>query len=248
MRQIIRFYVRHDLDLIGLRIQGISMAKLAKIALESYANGKRVHICLDAGKIINRDDVSNILNEGSRKYSLTTFKCEFTTNDLEAVKLLKSIKKTYRNQFCKTLIRNTLTEQSLIPFFTEINDVNKENAYLSGINKDYIPNLIPTPIKGNKIDAEKYLREHSRHKTEEKIEENKEYSPTEIKPENATEIKEETINKEEYIETSSEPQTLPPETPPISAIEEVTVEAPENTISESSNEIRDMFDSLIEEL
>ena len=162
MRQVLRIYLRHDFDLIGLRMQGVSLAKLAKTALEAYANGKRIHIFLDSVKETDDKEVGSILqkeswNKDKKEKIAATFKCEFTTHDPNAERLLKNIKKNYRNQFVKTLIRNTLTEQFLTPFFSNETDVNNENAYLGAVNTDYIPNLIPAPMIGNKFNAEDYL-------------------------------------------------------------------------------------------
>lgn len=244
MRQILRFYVRHDLDLIGLRVQGISMHKLAKIALESYANGKRVHICVDAGKQISMDDITDFIkNKNNKKGSLakvTTFKCEFTTRDPETIKLLKSIKNTYRNQFCKTLIRNTLTEQSLIPYFTKIEHVNSENAFLAGINKDYIPNLIPAPMQDKTIKATDYLKPAK--KVEEKTEKI---------------AKADTVfDKPEQTDTARDVQDIPeqhakiPAIPPVTPIEELKIEENDDTEGTDDNNaaVGAIFSTLIEEL
>ena len=155
MRQALRFYIRHDYDLIALRVKGISLKKLGKTALEAYANGKRVHVCIDQFENISDDNVMNFLKTGERQkplknQAITTFKCEFITKDPEAIRLLKAIKPKRRNQFIKILIRNTLTEQNLSSFFADKTYVEKENQYLSSINKDYIPNLIPTPMHNKK--------------------------------------------------------------------------------------------------
>lgn len=244
MRQILRFYVRHDLDLIGLRVQGVAIGKLAKIALESYANGKRIHICVDAGRQISMDDITDLIKkENKHKSSLakvTSFKCEFTTRDPETIKLLKNIKNTYRNQFCKTILRNTLTEQSLIPFFTKIENVNTENAFLEGINKDYIPNLIPTPMQDKTIKATDYL------KSAKKTGEPKEKPSASAEPSHQKQ-------KEESVPIKEEPaQNLDiTDTPPITPIEELTVEQTgENTTlsDDSSDSVGAMFDSLIQDL
>ncbi len=244
MRQILRFYVRHDLDLIGLRVQGISMNKLAKIALESYANGRRIHICINAGKQISMDDVTNLIKNNNKKSSLakiTTFKCEFTTRDAETIKLLKSIKNTYRNQFCKAIIRNTLTEQSLIPFFTKIEYVNAENAFLQGINKDYIPNLIPTPMHDKTIKATDYLKPAKKINAAQEPSEEKSAPIQNIEPEST-----------QVSQSSADKMTKTMDEPPVSPIEELKVENSQNAQSDdntgNTDNVGAMFSSLIQEL
>ena len=270
MRQVLRIYLRHDFDLIGLRMQGVSLAKLAKTALEAYANGKRIHIFLDSVKETDDKEVGSILqkeswNKDKKEKIAATFKCEFTTHDPNAERLLKNIKKNYRNQFVKTLIRNTLTEQFLTPFFSNETDVNNENAYLGAVNTDYIPNLIPAPMIGNKFNAEDYLvvpKAYLENKELIEIERLKEISqtvseePLDIPTENNTENKSTVVKESNIVNEASEIATTDKDTV-TNNIVPVMEEPSDDTSDDVSNKavsddlnknIDNMFDSLMMEL
>lgn len=253
MRQILRFYMRHDLDLIGLRIQGVNMAQLGKIALESYANNKQIKVRIPPGKELNLEDMIGFLkNKGepvtksSRAKSSTSFKCEFTTNDEEAIKLLKRIKNTYRNQFIKSLIRNTLNDQALIPFFTKIDDINKENRNLS--RAIYINNEIAIPMMDQKINPKDYLKAA---KTDDFFEESEEVLQEKLIIQEATtaepytpEINVVNNNADEKAEIESIPSSMP-----VSPIEDLDIEEINETLTETATEdIEAMFDSLMNDL
>ena len=164
MRQILRFYKRYDLDLLALRIQGISLPRLGKIALEAYAHGKRPVIVLPAGEQLNMDTLQNTLQKQKRilttgqKNEVFSFKCEFTTHDPKAENVLKNVKNMYRNQFIKTLIRNMLAEQSLTPFFVSKDYINNENDYLGSLDRMDISDRIDIPMSNSKVNVYDYLK------------------------------------------------------------------------------------------
>ena len=270
MRQVLRVYLRHDYDLIGLRMQGVSLAKLAKIALEAYANGKRMHIFLDSVKKTNDTEVGSILqkeswNKKDDKKMAATFKCEFTTHDPNAERLLSNIKKGYRNQFVKTLIRNTLTEQFLSSFFSNETDVNNENAYLGAVNTDYIPNLIPAPMIGKKFNAEDYLvipKAYLENKELVEIERLKEISqtvseePLDSPTDNDTENKATVVTESNTVNEVSETNVTDNDTVTknIASImeepkDDASDDASDKAVSDELNkEVDNMFDSLMMEL
>ncbi len=129
MRQILRFYVRHDLDLINLKLNGVSLGKLAKNVLEAYANNQSITIQVPyqlADKTQNKDLMDKILSGSKNNKPLpkaASFRCDFNTTDPNAIRVLQSIKPTYRNQFMKALIRNSLSRISLIQYFKESGDM-----------------------------------------------------------------------------------------------------------------------------
>ena len=171
MRQILRFYLRHDLDLIGLRSQGVSLGKLAKISLEAYANGRDIiSVPPKAEKGDMKNDVlMKFVKKDIRKTEtkgnsgVFSFKCEFSTNDPNSIYLLNSIKKSYRNQFIKTLIRNSLERQYFLPYFDNESEAQKWAEYENNkITESYNHALgedryIPIPTMSKSINIEDYL-------------------------------------------------------------------------------------------
>ena len=145
MRVVIRFYKRSDLDLIALQKHDISLGKMAKQVLETFANGTRIHYLLPELNNVNLDDLDWFklnIKDGLR--------VEFTTHDEETIKLLHSVKGTYKNLFIKTLLRNALYEQSLNVFFNDKSLIEKENCFISSVDTDRIPNFQPLLMVGSK--------------------------------------------------------------------------------------------------
>lgn len=165
MRQIIRFYLRYDLDLLSLKAQGVSLQQLAKIAIKSYAYGERVKIVPPSSKEIEIDSIKSILKQEKRKDNNQTIKkamscrCEITIKDPEEVKLLHQIRTSYRAQFIKTLMRNILEEQPLIPYFDQIDAINKENRLLTELETDTAPSVkrLPAPMVKRQVNVKDYL-------------------------------------------------------------------------------------------
>lgn len=153
MRVVIRFYKRSDLDLIALQKHEISLSKMAKQVVEAFANGTRVHYLLPELHSVSLDDLDWFklnIKDGLRT--------EFTTHDPETINLLKSVKGTYRNLFIKTLLRNSLYEQSLNVFFNSKTLIERENSFIKSVDTERIPNYQPLLMVGAKnYKAEDFL-------------------------------------------------------------------------------------------
>ena len=117
MRVIMRFYKSHDPDLIALHKAGFSLSKLARRVIEAYAHRERLKVLIPEAPKTDISDCGAV-------------RADFSTSDEDAVHLLKSIENKRRNQFCKVMIRNALTEQPLTVFFTDPALIEAENGYL----------------------------------------------------------------------------------------------------------------------
>jgi hypothetical protein len=158
MRQSLRLYKQHDTDLIALQVMGVSISKLAKRVVESYANGVRVKMALpECGPV----DISD----------LQIARSDFITKDKKTICLLQSIKKGKRPQFIKTLIRSSLLTQSLSVFFTDERDIESEKNYISSLDID-INELMEAPRINKHVRFDDILLKEE--KTEEIKEEKKE--------------------------------------------------------------------------
>jgi hypothetical protein len=96
----VRIYRRHDADLIMLKSYGVSISRMMRLALENYVAGQRIKLCLPDSHACDISDCSML------RYRLNI-------QNPEVIKLLKSIKHGYRNQFCKALLRDMLDCGSL---------------------------------------------------------------------------------------------------------------------------------------
>ena len=114
----LRFYKRFDSDILALADLGIPVAKLADAALHAYAEGKRVRYLVTSCRPceITRDKPLH---------------CRIITRTPEAAALIKRIRKGYRNQFVKALIRDALVCDPVWQFFIDGKDVEREKARLS---------------------------------------------------------------------------------------------------------------------
>lgn len=96
----LRLYKRYDIDLLALYGLGISIGEIAKEALIAYANGKEYKVYISPSP-------SHEFKDPDR------FRLTFHVNDPAVEKLLRQIRKTYRNTFIKCLIRESLIRQNL---------------------------------------------------------------------------------------------------------------------------------------
>lgn len=135
MRVIMRFYKSHDADLIALQKNGFSLPKLARKVIEGYANGERIKVLTPA---CSKTDIS----------SLDTLRCDFSTSDIKTIRLLESIEKKRRNQFCKAMIRNALIEQPITIFFTDPEIIEMENSFLRDRKEDCT--VVTLPLRNRK--------------------------------------------------------------------------------------------------
>lgn len=114
----IRLYRRHDADLMMLKSYGVNIAKLMKICLDNYVEGKRIKFSLPGAQ------ECPVKNTSMLRYHLNV------TNP-KAVALLKSLKGGYRNQFCKMLLRDSLDAEPLGVYFVRDIDIESEGKRLS---------------------------------------------------------------------------------------------------------------------
>lgn len=156
MRQSLRLYKQHDTDLIALQVMGVSISKLAKRVVESYANGVRVKMALPECGPVDMSD-------------LKISRSDFTTKDKKTISLLQSIKAGKRPQFIKTLLRSSLLTPSLTVFFTDGKDIDNEENYIRSIDVDP-STLIDIPTINKKITFNELVENH-----EMKKEKSKEY-------------------------------------------------------------------------
>lgn len=96
----VRIYRRHDADLIMLKSYGVNISKMMRLALENYVAGQRIKFRLPDSHAC---DISNC----------SMLRYRLNIQNPEVIKLLKSIKHGYRNQFCKALLRDMLDCGSL---------------------------------------------------------------------------------------------------------------------------------------
>ena len=108
-----RLYRRFDADLIALN-ENIPVNLLAEILLDKYAKGEPIKIIPDG---------CEPFDVGKRKNIHLTVK----TRSKEATNLILQIKYGYRNQFCKSLVRDALMTDPLWVYFNDGKYVEKEN-------------------------------------------------------------------------------------------------------------------------
>lgn len=109
-----RLYRRFDADLIAIHESGIPVNVIAECLLDAYAQGKRVKIIpegcepFDVGK---RKSIHLTVNVRSK----------------EAKELISQIKRGYRNQFAKSLLRDALETIAVWVYFSDERYVSEEN-------------------------------------------------------------------------------------------------------------------------
>lgn len=110
----IRIYRRHDADLMMLRSYGANISKLMRMALDNFADGRRIKIRLPDAHF---HDMSGC----------TMLRYRLNIQNPKVVNLLKQIKKGYRNQFCKALLRDSLDCEPL-GVYMETSLIEQENS------------------------------------------------------------------------------------------------------------------------
>lgn len=112
-----RLYKRFDCDLIALHDCGIQIGKLAGEILEAYARGERPRYIVSGCRYYAAENKNNIHLSIKLKSD-------------ESRALIRSVRKGYRNQFVKTLVRNALIEEPLWPFYYSSDKADEENRRL----------------------------------------------------------------------------------------------------------------------
>lgn len=154
-----RLYRRFDADLIALNEMGIYVNVLAEILLVLYARGKHVRI----------------LPDKCEPFDINEKKCIHLSVNVrpEAVDLVRQIKRGYRNQFCKSLVRDALLLDPLWPFLTKQMYLDEENRRIQEHAEDAI---VLTPLMRKK-DYRMMLLGDTSKKKEESPKEKKETTP-----------------------------------------------------------------------
>lgn len=138
---ILRLYPPHDLDLIHLRLQGISMSQLGYNVLFAYAYGR---------------DIKYIPPHVDHPYKgeYRTYRTSFTIKDKKMIEVLSKVRDKKKNAFVKELIRNALVRQNLSAYLTDAALVDKEQALLDEFDGEYKRLL---PHKRKKITLDELL-------------------------------------------------------------------------------------------
>lgn len=114
----IRIYRRHDADLISLLGYQVNISKMMRLALENYVAGERIKFRLPQAKAFNLKDK-------------TMFRYRLNIKNPKVIALLKSVKKGYRNQFCKALLRDMLDAVPLSVYLDKPALIRAESERLS---------------------------------------------------------------------------------------------------------------------
>ena len=117
----LRVYSKYDMDLITLHENGISLTNLAKNTLKAYAYGTTVRYRFDNLKYSASDKDRSL-------------RVCFPVTDPKCLSVLSEIKDGRRNQFLKTLIRNSLIRQNISCFFKDEIFLEKERDIIENEN------------------------------------------------------------------------------------------------------------------
>ena len=130
MIQDIRLYKRFDADLIALHAHGYPVGALTKAALVAYAANRKVKFRIEEAFSFDIGDAK-------------TFRIRLLIKDKATIRLLQSVKRGYRNAFCKALLRETLLYQNLGVFFSSSSSVRDENGRMNDAEDCEILYLTP---------------------------------------------------------------------------------------------------------
>ena len=171
----LRLYRRFDADLIALN-EHIPVNVVIEALLDAYAKGKRMRIipekCLP-------------FNIGNRKGIHLTV----TVRSEEASKLMAQIRPGFRNQFCKSILRDALVTDPLWVYFSDDQYTKRENERIHGIIDSEAVIVLPFGLKKKEyrsllgVELERKKKEkredyetgkkHEENKEEKKVEETK---------------------------------------------------------------------------
>ena len=171
----LRLYRRFDADLIALN-EHIPFNVVIEALLDAYAKGKRMRIipekCLP-------------FNIGNRKGIHLTV----TVRSEESSKLMAQIRPGFRNQFCKSILRDALVTDPLWVYFSDDQYTKRENERIHGIIDSEAVIVLPFGLKKKEyrsllgVELERKKKEkredyetgkkHEENKEEKKVEETK---------------------------------------------------------------------------
>ncbi|RHS84706.1 hypothetical protein DW920_13275 [Clostridium sp. AM42-36] len=232
MKLYLRFYTPHDVDLLHLKQQGISLSVFAKNALFAYAHGKDIKYLVPP-------------TDGVKFYEYKVVRADVKISDKETIALLKSIQDYKLNVFVKQIMRNALVRQDLSSCFKSGTFVRRENEFLKSYDGQY-ERLIPHKRKALTLDD--ILRPELKRAPE------KEEPFSEMKPEKKeiTPVKEKSKPKTgSPVKSTVEPDIQPIEEPvknPAAGDTDTNETADTIEISTEQDAIFDMFNGLSEDL
>ena len=142
MKQIIRMYKRHDMDLITIyKTSGISLHKAIYNSLKAYVN-KDVYLIKTPEAVTNM----SIINFNSHYQIILNLD---DNKDADIIAWLKKIKKGMRNAAIKMVVRGCLVGTTAYACSTDDNDRIENNKLRETVIKNVI-NVLETPVKNNK--------------------------------------------------------------------------------------------------
>lgn len=142
MKQIVRMYRRHDIDLVTIyKTAGISLHKAMYNSLKSYVNKtpyliKTPTANVDMTLYNFKSHYQIILNLDDKK-------------DADIISWLKKVKKGMRNAAIKAIIRGCLVGPAVYACSTDDTDRLASNILCEEINKK-VTDIKDTPVKNNK--------------------------------------------------------------------------------------------------
>lgn len=138
MKQIsIRLDKRHDLDLITLYKGGINLGSILKKALYHYARGDRFDVVVEPVPRIDLKDSVKGKKLISGRDKLIHHRFEIALCDSESIRVLSLIRSVYGNTFCKQLIRNSILNLSLTPFFVTRKEASDKAAKIQSASDSW---------------------------------------------------------------------------------------------------------------
>lgn len=129
----LRLYRRFDADLIALN-EHIPVNVIIEVLLDAYAEGRRIRII---------PAKCRPFNIGNKKGIHLTV----TVRSQKASALIAQIKPGFRNQFCKSLLRDALVTDPLWVYFSDNGYTKRENERIQSIIKNEEVIVLPLGLK-----------------------------------------------------------------------------------------------------
>ena len=129
----LRLYRRFDADLIALN-EHIPVNVIIEVLLDAYAEGRRIRII---------PAKCRPFNIGNKKGIHLTV----TVRSQQASNLIAQIKPGFRNQFCKSLLRDALVTDPLWVYFSDNGYTKRENERIRSIIKNEEVIVLPWGLK-----------------------------------------------------------------------------------------------------
>lgn len=130
-----RLYRQHDMDLVGLyRTEGFKFQKQVKAALKAHAKNEEYRI---------EQPKTAKIKEGYVPKTILMHIYLDSTNDIDAITVLKTIRVGYRNAFLKAIVRKYLDTEPLDAY-------KQRNDLIFNAEEDYLEKPKNTDKKVNK--------------------------------------------------------------------------------------------------